>query len=280
MTSLRKVYQHEAEHTGSVGVEIEMEGSHLPKTVGKWWSVKEDPSLRNGLEYVFKKPLTFEESKEALQFLKYTMDANKVVFRDSIRAGTHIHINVLDMELKDIAKVLVVYFVLENLLIKFCGRGRDGNVFCLKASDATYLMQKLIKAFETGRFGLLYNDDIRYSAMNLKALGQYGSLEFRAIRTTYDFSVVEMWIGTLLKIRDSASLFNSPRDIMTELSAYGGVSFINKVLGEYASHFSSKENVNELLREGVNNVQDFVYCIDWDGFDGTGKNPFKKKVMI
>lgn len=281
MTSVSRVYQHKYNHKGCIGVEIEMEGDNLPTVVPKWWTVKRDDSLRNGgLEYVFKAPLTLDESKEALKHLKQCMTTNNTKFVDSVRAGVHIHINVLDMELRDVAKFLTLYFVMEDLLLKYCGDSREGNLFCLRATDAPYLVHTLTRAFSAGRFKWLHTDELRYAAMNVKALGDYGSLEFRAIRTTDDFSVIEKWIEILLRIKEESSKFNLPNDIMSQVSEIGAVGFVKKILGEHHEYFSGDVEIHRLIRNGVENIQDFVYTIDWLRFDTEGKNPFKKGVSL
>src|SRR3546814_18812942 len=80
---------------------------------------------------------------------------------------------------------MTVYLILENVLVGWCGHSRCGNLFCLRASDAEWLLTSIRAAAEGRTFKhSLHSDNLRYASMNVKALGDYGSLEFRAMRGT------------------------------------------------------------------------------------------------
>ena len=122
--------------SGDIGVEIEVEGIGIP-AARKYWSNEEDGSLKGeSREFVLKEPSTLEGVKDALGYLDALYTANETTVHDSVRAGVHIHINCQKLTMTQLYNFMVVYLILENVLVKWCGNYRQGNLFCLKASDA------------------------------------------------------------------------------------------------------------------------------------------------
>src|SRR3546814_21174594 len=84
---------------------------------------------------------------------------------------------------------MTVYLILENVLVGWCGHSRCGNLFCLRASDAEWLLTSIRAAAEGRTFKhSLHSDNLRYASMNVKALGDYGSLEFRTMHGNRDMT--------------------------------------------------------------------------------------------
>lgn len=201
--------------SGEVGVEIEVEGNSLPRDLGAYWRVEEDGSLRGeSAEYVLKKPLKISEVGKAIKFLVDSLNENDSEVYSSVRAGVHVHINVQDLNEVELSNFITAYMILEHALVGWCGKHREGNLFCLRVEDAEFLLEKIRAVFLRLDCRLFEDDNIRYSSLNLKALAQYGSLEFRSMRTPTDFSLILDWVEVLHTIKKQSIKYKSPIDLV------------------------------------------------------------------
>lgn len=254
---------------GDIGVEIEVEGIGLP-LLDRYWNNEEDGSLKGeSREYVLKKPSTLAEVRDALDYLDINYKANKSIVTDSIRAGVHIHINCQKLTMTQLYNFMVIYLILENVLVKWCGDYRQGNLFCLRACDAEYLLTEIAAAANDKKkmyVRRFRTDNLRYASMNVKALGDYGSLEFRAMRGTRDLDLIYKWAETLLGLREFACSFDNPQSIIEMFSLVGPTGFAREALGNNAAMFNCP-NHDKMIWDGMRNAQDIAYCTDWQKFE-------------
>ena len=263
---------------GDVGIEVEMEGAKLPAELTRW-RMEHDGSLQPNpmaVEYVMPRPLNLEGAKESLRELSLGLKVKGCVPRPSVRCGVHVHVNVQDLTLIELYNYFTAYLALENLLTKTCGEAREGNLFCLRAADAYYMVHNLIEASRSKQFyELFHNDDLRYSAMNVTALPKYGSLEFRAMRTTTEPLDILPWATALLNLRDFAKGFDNPTVLISELSAAGFENFIRQAVPNMADQLLAFPNCEDMLYEGVRMAQDVAYSSDWRAVkEAKTLNPF------
>ncbi len=251
---------------GDVGVEIEVEGKRLPM-VEKFWKMEKDGSLRGeeNIEYVLRKPSTLNQLAIALKFLDKAYRDNDAVVDDSVRAGVHVHVNVQSLNIVELYNFMTLYLILEEVLVEFCGETREGNLFCLRASDADYLIYRLVRAAQRRRFRELVDDNLRYASMNVKALGTYGSLEFRAMRGTRDLDVIQTWANILVGLREHAKTYTDPTDIVNGFSEGEVDGFLTSALGEHAELFKKGDYRLKLMR-GMRQAQDVAFCCKWQEF--------------
>jgi len=255
---------------GDIGLEIEVEGHNLPR-MGKWWRNEQDGSLKGqeNAEYVLAKPGSLAEVREALNHLDKTYNDCGTIVDDTVRAGVHVHINCQKLTMTQLYNFITVYLMLENILVKWCGEFREGNLFCLRACDAEWMLMVLRVAATDDRrqFRLRFHkDELRYASMNLKALGDYGSLEFRAMRGTRDLDLIYKWAETLYNLREFACGFEKPSDIIESMSMLGPERFLRDALGGNADMFMCPDYI-DLLWRGMRNAQDVAYCVDWQKFE-------------
>lgn len=264
---------------GDIGLEIEVEGNRLPRAIAGW-RFEHDGSLRgaDSAEYVLANPMSLEGVSKCLAKLEEAYVLGKSKVDDSVRAGVHVHINCQKLSLVQLVNFMTLYMVMENVLVRFCGEGREGNLFCLRVSDAEYLQNYITNAIQNRHLRDFHSDNIRYSSMNLKALGDYGSLEFRAMRSTRDLSRIYSWVEVLYNLREIAKEYVSPTEIIGNFSADGPIRFLQNHLGEHFGLITKGINQKELvamLFEGMRNAQDIAYCINnWEAWD----QPKKKLV--
>jgi len=264
---------------GSFGVEIEVEGLDLPrggtKKFDTLWRVEADGSLRGdeNAEYVFRKPLNIEDTKNAIAILEeqYIECGSRV--DESPRAGVHIHLNIQSLTPTEFMTLIVTYYMLEDYFCHWAGPTRVGNHFCLRSTDAEDVIYRLVKACKTKGWKELKTDEIRYAAINLNAIHKYGSLEFRAMRSTKDMGAIVRWVELIDQLVKGSKKFTNPRDVVTSLSMFlDGKKFMAHVMEDYAKEFEQFEHID--VWNAMENVQPISYMVDWAKFDKPKVNPF------
>lgn len=168
-----------ASTSGDVGIEIEVEGDNLPRP-DEYWRCERDGSLRGeSMEYVLEEPLKLPKALDALAHLDACYIRGNTNVHESVRAGVHIHINVQKLTVVELFSFMTAYLILEDLLIKYCGEYREGNLFCLRTRDAEFLLHTLEGVASKKNYEAFSSDMLRYASMNVCSLWRYGSLEFR-----------------------------------------------------------------------------------------------------
>lgn len=252
-------------YTDHIGVEIETEGQRLPKVENELWRSDIDGSLRGAeaWEYVLKEPVHKDELHKAMLALKYEWHKAKSVVKDSPNAGVHVHINVSDLTVTQLYNFISLYLVLEDILVDKCGPDRIGNLFCLRASDAEYLLDMLAEAIRTTDLSILHTDDLRYAAINVKALGDYGSVEFRAWPSNGDLAGVEWWANTLMHLKQVAKATDNPAQVVSDISFNTPEVFFKSIMKEYGDAIEWKPHYDQTMMAGVRRVQQFAFEGAW-----------------
>ena len=250
-----------------IGIEIEVEGRNLPRQeiFGKMWRVDTDASLRGeSYEYVTP-PIKLNELQKYLNRLNeaYTTCDSEVT--DSIRTGVHVHLNVQQLTLKQLYNLITLYFILEDLLVRWCGPSREGNHFCLRSRDAEFIVFKLVESVRD--FRVLDTDIIRYCSLNLYSLFKYGTIEFRSMRGTSDLSAIKDWVEILYSIHNAALTYHDPIDIIMSMSGSGEDSLLRSALPQHHQLFTNIPNYQQLIRDGARRMQILAHATDWSDFD-------------
>lgn len=266
---------------GKFGVEIEVEGSSLPrkgedKVFDIFWKEERDGSLRGmeNAEYVFRKPLSKEGTKEAIigQLGRRYVEKNSTV-DESLRAGVHVHLNIQSWMPLELMTFATTYYLLEDYFVHWSGAGRVGNHFCLRAIDAEGVIIKLIDACQKRDWRHLNTDDIRYASLNWNAMHKYGSVEFRSMRSTRKLEDILRWVELIDQLTVGAKKFGSPQDVIKAVSEFEGPErFIKHVMEDYAEEFLQFRNID--IWEGLRNVQPLAFLVDWSRFNKQKVNPF------
>lgn len=252
---------------GTYGVEVELEGQGLPKDHFGDWVYHADPSLRGeSAEYVFRVPLNKDKVRAALEFLRDTLKGcGSVINKDLSNCSVHVHRNVQKNSLQDVYKIASVYFILEDLLTEWCGQERVGNLFCLRATDAEYLITAMVKAIRSGQFGGLIDDqELRYAGINVTSISKFGSLEFRGLRGTKEVDVITDWVDIVDNLCEYALTFKSPAHVVQQFSAVGPQQFLMDSLKNHAGVFMVAQDVNNRMYDGARVAQDIAFAVNWE----------------
>lgn len=221
------------------------------------------------MEYVLCKPMTLKGLRLALNKLESALESHGSEVYESARTGVHVHVNVQEMSPRQLFTFITSYLVLEEVLTRFCGKDREGNLFCLRACDADWSIEQYVRAAALKDFNYISTEHLRYGALNPTSLHKYGSLEFRAMRGTANFDTVHKWASILVGIRDSSKMFKDPTSVIENFSDGGEHAFLRMLVGPCAEDLSRLcPDLTSLLRSGVRNAQDVAYAsADWGLFN-------------
>lgn len=270
---------------GEVGIEIEVEGSKLPKPgssgipVGHGltampglaqWGYTHDGSLRGeeNAEYVLVRPIPFSDVPTAIDALWGAFRSKNSKIDDSNRTSCHVHLNCQDFHMNRLTSLMALYFAFEEVLTEWCGEHRVGNLFCLRGKDAPGLVTQ-VKKFIQSDGETQIGQHLHYAGMNPNALVKFGSLEFRALRGVSDPAVITDWVAILERIYHLSAEFKDPREICEMFSREGPFAFYENVLAGKAFDVKkaigwSDDKIRDSMYEGVRIAQDLCYCRDWD----------------
>lgn len=248
---------------GAIGVEVEMEMAEpvmFPETILKKWRVDQDGSLKGyGYELVLRKPEGRQAVENSVSLLKEGIAATGIPINKSIRAGVHVHLNMQENSVADIYRMMACYFPLETVLTRFCGDGREGNLFCLRAQDAEYMLDQAQKSLAANDLHLLRTNQLRYSAFNLQSLFTYGSLEFRALATKPELDNILPWVDILLALKKYTENIPSAWESIAQISGEGPREWMYKVFGKELGDLLDYPDLERDMMKDVRHVQMLCY---------------------
>ena len=243
-----------------IGIEIEMEGRGLPEAPSGWIHTA-DGSLRGeALEYVLREPIERKNIKEYLNRLQSAFIDKRSRLLPSDRCGVHIHINCQQLTHQQVINFTMLYLIFEEMLVRWCGPTREGNLFCLRAKDAEFLVHALIKAQQQVSLNNIQDDLYRYASINLTSLRKYGSVEFRSLRTSVNYeNEIPLWVDMLLAIKDHSMKMETSKQLIENISAKGYEQFAEEVFGNNLGILRTVDTWSN-IRDGIRRVQDVAYA--------------------
>lgn len=212
-----------------VGIEIELENISSSDLNTEYWRSITDGSLRNsGREFVFNGPHggtdLFLACVELDTFLSRQSPDG------SWRCSTHVHVDVRDLTSEQLKNVLLTYLVYEKLLFRLSGFQRYTNNFCSAFGFAQHQLSILAQNWtQEGEqfFHYVANSWDKYSALNLRPLANFGSIEFRLSAAEWRKGKLIRLANRFLSLRDFGAAWNgtqeelinhlasiNPRDVM------------------------------------------------------------------
>ncbi len=250
-----------------IGLEAENEfrnDTELPSVKG--WSFHGENSLRFcGFEYVLNPPQekdkALKKTADLLELLNKHSEQHQIPITNSIRTSWHVHFNAGNYKFLDVVNFACLYWILEPILSPFAGEHRQGNLFCLRLKDASWIRNLLQECIvkRTAWDSALFNEHYRYSSINFNSLSKFGTLESRLMRGTTDFKEVETWVNSLDALRKFALRYENPLQLKSDFfDKYNASEFPYEVFGsEYknlAKFFTKDFSVQKEVRAGFMEV--------------------------
>lgn len=251
----------------AVGLEIECEGKNLFTNPISYWAIHSDHSLRDveghpPCEYVLKQPLSVEATSKALNYLTGKLNETGSKLETSTRTSVHVHINCSHNTIQEVIKFICLYIIYEDILMQWCGETRVGNLFCLRVKDAQYFIELWEKALLSGEYKSIFHEEFRYMGCNVASIPKFGSVEFRGMRGTVDKEIIMAWVNILLKLKEKALTFESPRSIVEYFQKIGPRDFYEETF-PYPVMFRNQSHLEFSMWEGLRLMRDIAYSVKW-----------------
>jgi len=251
-----------------IGIELELEkvsalfGNPVANSFDPYfWTLIEDGSLRDGVEFKFARPLKGATIIKALDVFDSAMnEARKLGINPvlSNRTSMHAHVDMRDLSTDEINQFILVYMLLESILFNYVGYYRVKNNYCrpLIGSDFSKTINKLMLEENLDfRYMLFINDNTdKYSALNSNSLTTFGTLEFRQHPGSFTKSEIVEWLNIILSIKSfiqsGATIYNiidkDYEDVMNDIFGYELFQVLNKS-GSRMLFESNRSAVNEVI---------------------------------
>lgn len=245
----------------AVGVELELEGFTSSATntaqqhLHPLWSTTADGSLRNGgVELITNGGLGGEQLYAAFERVASLLE--RINYDASWRCSTHMHINMRDFTVQQVARFMMVYAACEPVLFAHCGKFRYSSNFCVPVADSIPFHKKLISRFHDNVIATRAAAQltVKYTAMNFQPLfgdgrgrPALGTVEFRGGRPMTTVAEFVLQTNLLLSIKQFVRDHSDEKmgDMLTRLNE--GV--LNTV---YANGCAAELEVRQdLLDEGI-----------------------------
>lgn len=197
-----------------LGVELELENVQEVKNISGW-DLHHDDSLRNGVEYVFSRG---KAGSHALSAVDNFYSAG-LVWNNTPRASTHIHVNVSDTTLGVVRNMFLISYFLEDALFQSLSADRKYCGYCMPLSEMPpdrvriLLNESGFRTFlERGIGGHNVN---KYYGLNVNSIRKHGTVELRYFPGGPDKEELLAWMDYATLLRKAAET-----DAMEKLSSF------------------------------------------------------------
>lgn len=269
-----------------IGVEVELEGIKIPSSFklykNPFWDIYHDDSLRgDSVELRFNFPLKGRDLIQALHSMNDSILTLKNLPITSDRTSAHIHIDARYLNTTQLYNWIIFYIIFERLLYNYVGKKRSRSIFCVPFYMGNSNLTSINNLVETiddevifNRFRESFNEDFRYSGLNLHSLLKFGSLEFRMLDGEWRKDKLILWLNILLSIRKRAvELHTSIQEYIEKLIYEDTLKEVQLIFGdlyEIVEYPEIKQHVimgcrlaNEVIKTNLNSQ------IAWDLFKVT-----------
>lgn len=220
-----------------VGIEVEVEQVKNIEPEG-WVYVKEGSLRNNGGEWITLAGLRVEGALEALNSFRSAIDCYPNDFHFTERTSIHIHLDSSMFSSVQIGGLLLLYTLVETSLFNFAGPNRRHGVFSVPFRES-------ILNYTTNPKSMIERWS-KYSALNLKTLNEYGTVEFRIMEGNMNVERIFYWITLLGLLHDAARRMSIPQ--------------IKRVIQEISSDSYYREALRRIFFG-------FVDMLHWSEFD-------------
>lgn len=235
---IAEVFGHDPVTPDSFGYEIELENvvgtrdeQYMIAQQGLFHDT-EDGSLRNnGREFV-SQPLAFPTDEGYGTIIR----AIKRAFPHAEatgRCGLHIHMNVRDLTTKQLARLLVLYCMVESIIFKHTGE-RDCSHFCVPWMDSENA-KAAMTLYNTNEHMVVdyIHAAHKYAALNIKPVRTLGTVESRHMpASVWDTNVPLQMTKVLLNLKNLARRDLSDAQFRQEIWDINTVSNYEYFLGQ------------------------------------------------
>lgn len=252
----------------NTGLEFEAENVRNPLPIdvdeAGFWEQKADGSLRGaGMEYVLREPLFGNDLIKATRWLCDWASTERL--EANYRTGLHVHIDCRNMDTAQLVTMVVLYALYEPIIYDWVGDDREGSIFCMPFYKAEGVLKEIVDAVNSKDNIRLQAERIdRYAGLNLNALSRFGTVEWRHMKTTFNFERVRKWINICQSFKKYARANPlKPVDLVDELSKSGTDKMFAGIVGsELAAEMWRWDSNHKVWRTGMAVAQEIITLLD------------------
>lgn len=257
------------------GLEIECEG----KKVGYGgdnidiltsWAPLNDGSLRAykghaPCEWVFNGPVKYKPAVARVNELFDYFENRKTQLVCSNRTSVHVHYNMGDKNAYQLVNMFILFTMLEDLMDRYCGEERNGNLFCLSSRHAEQQIVWMQDAcFKNYNFNM--RADNRYCSFNFASIAKFGTVEFRGMRGLDKREDVLAWLSILNEFCEFACYkMKNPIELVEQISVKTPVGFLKEVFSPQNYRLLTQGleefEINQSIYDGLRLVQMLCYKV-------------------
>jgi hypothetical protein len=231
-----------------IGIEVEVESTQTtqhPLAYKPYWRTERDGSLRNGTEYILASPLKGDTLSAAIGDLFHGSK-----FERTTTGSTHVHLDMMEETTTSMTiKLLVLLaYIFEPAVFQLADPGREWCGYTNKLTSAPdSLVGTVLNSNEDTDYSSLLHLCAdghrvgRYYGINVLALQEHGSIEFRYFPTASSPEELASWVR-LIQCFKKAALETTDTEqlsrIVEDVDAY--TQFVNNYFSEWSEVFLSK----------------------------------------
>lgn len=256
------------------GVEIECEGENVGydgrDNIVLDWAPHADGSLREyrgypPCEWVFNGPVKYNASVKRVNDLFDYFDKKHTKLHTSNRTSIHIHFNMADKTVYQLANMFILFTILEDIFDSYCGEDRKGNLFCLSSRHAEEQVRWMNEACFK-HYSFKFREEWRYCALNLASLNKFGTVEFRGMRGLDNREDVLNWLDIVNEFCDYACYkMNNPVTMIENISVNSPIGLLKEIFSEKNFNLLTQgigeDAINRSVYDGLRLVQMTCYRI-------------------
>ena len=296
-TKLKNPYQFRNKNC-LIGIEIEIENIiySLEDVLEYYWSETEDHSLRNNGKEYKSIPLRAYQIPYCIEYLTNALNHFNKDYTFSNRCSVHVHLNVRDFTMEQLACFLLLYCVFEKHFFHVAGTKRENNIFCVPLWNTTYV-PNLKRITESVSYKIWH----KYLALNCGCIfgsehnKAFGTIEFRHLYGTLDTTILYPWINSIIALREASTKYKL-NDLVQEIITANTTS---QYLFWYDSIFQDLKIPASLLTKkdhesGISNLKQNLFSYNnidninyfntdenhWFSYNKTKRMPSPKKLQI
>lgn len=255
------------------GIELECEGRKVDwdgsDEVIKHWAPHNDGSLRNNhgscCEWVFNGPVKYKQAVERVDKLFEYFDGRKTKLVTSNRTSTHIHYNMGDKNAYQLVNLFILFTILEDILDRYCGEDRRGNLFCLSSRHAEEQV-RWVQDCCFKHYSFVFREDWRYCSLNLASVNKFGTVEFRGMRGLDNKEDLLAWLSIVNEFCEYACYtMKNPVTIIEDISVKTPLGLLKNIFSpENVARLTEgldEHEINASIYEGLRLVQMLCYRV-------------------
>lgn len=255
------------------GIEIELEGKNIRvegnRDFNQYWQGVGDGSLRalnpgdQAVEYRSRYPYNMSTIDMSVKMLNSCLSQKGVEIYDSGRASVHVHVNMGHDKMSTLYNFITLAIIFDELLVSQNGKNRVGNNFCFRFKDAEGAILAMSHSLRARGDLQGIQPDHRYSSVNICSLFKFGTIEFRSMECTVEYSRLMAWVRTLQALKIAARNFNNPLEIISNFSLRGPDQFFFSILKDQALPYIQVPGRSRMLMDGIRLAQEFTNASTW-----------------